>query len=73
MTRRIVIVAILGIALVGASLFVHDRLRPKSDRERIEQACGPHALESNTEPEPAIIGDDGTICCGGLCGMTQSA
>lgn len=72
MTRRILLIAVVVAALLGGSLLVYDVFGPKSDRERIEDACGPHALdESNTEP--AYIGDDGTICCGGLCGTTQSA
>jgi hypothetical protein len=47
-----------------------DRFRPKSDREPIEEVCGPHASEGS---EPAFVGDDGTVSCGGLGSTTESA
>jgi hypothetical protein len=67
--RRVVIVGVVVVALLAASYFTYERVRPKSDRERIEEACGPHALDPG-RMEPAYVGDDGTICCGGLCGTT---
>ena len=63
-------VCILAVALIGAGYFAYDRFGPRSDRGRIEDACGPHPLEG---PEPAFIADDGTVSCGGLGAKIQSA
>jgi membrane protein implicated in regulation of membrane protease activity len=63
-------VVILAVALIWAGYLAYDRFRPKSDRERIEEVCGPHASEGS---EPAFVGDDGTVSCGGLGSTTESA
>jgi hypothetical protein len=62
--RRWVIAVVMVSLLVAVGYFAYDAFGPKSDRERIEEACGKFV--------GAHIEADGTVCCD-LCAASNSA
>jgi hypothetical protein len=63
--RRVIVGLVLVVAVLAGVWAGYSELGPKSDRERMEQVCGP-------DPRNASIMDDGSVCCD-LCAGTSSA
>ena len=64
--KQWIMILVVVAAVLGAGVIAYGELRPKSDLERIQEACG-------TDPmHLASIMDDGSVCCD-LCAGTSSA